>query len=135
MKSLPTLLQEAQVAFNEFIRKRDAGGASHFKCISCGEIKDVRYMEAGHYYSVKLAPGLRYNEDNAHGQCHHCNCFLYGSLENYAINLVKKIGPQRFSELIQRKAEYQRNGHKWSRSEVEDIIKVYREKVRELERV
>ena len=135
MKSLPTLLQEAQVAFNEFIRKRDAGGASHFKCISCGEIKPIEYMDAGHYYSVKVAPGLRFDEDNAHSQCNFCNRFLYGNLKKYAINLVKKIGPQRFSELIQRKAEYQRNGHKWSRSEVEDIRDYYREKVRELEKV
>ena len=131
MKSIPKLIQEAQVVFNEFIRLRDASG-SHFKCISCDEIKPTEYMEAGHFYSTKLAPGLRYNEDNCHGQCHHCNCFLYGNLDKYAVNLVKKIGPQKFSELVQQKAEYTRTGHKWSRTELIEIIEYYKQQVHNL---
>ena len=131
MKSIPKLIQEAQVVFNEFIRLRDASG-SHFKCISCDDIKPTEYMEAGHFYSTKLAPGLRFNEYNCNGRCHHCNCFLYGNLDKYAVNLVKKIGPQKFNELVQQKAEYTRTGHKWSRTELIEIIEYYKQQVHNL---
>ena len=133
MKSIPKLKQIAQAVFNEYIRKRDAAGASHFKCISCGQVKEVKYMDAGHYYNVGHYDGLRYDEINAHGQCHYCNRFLHGNLIEYGYNLLAKIGPERFEALKNRAENYKRNGHKWSRSDVEEIIEKYKQKIKELE--
>jgi len=56
-------------------------------------------MDAGHYYSTKMYDGLRFNEDNIHGQCKYCNKFLYGNTVNYRDNLFFKIGPERFEKL------------------------------------
>lgn len=133
MKSLPKLKQLAQVAFNEFIRERDSAGASHFKCISCGQIKEVRYMDAGHYYNTGFYDGLRYDEDNVHGQCSHCNRFLHGNLIDYGYNLLAKIGPERFEALKKRAENYKRVGYKFTRSEVEEIIEKYKQKLKELQ--
>lgn len=132
MKSLPKLKQLAQVVFNEYIRERDAAGASHFKCISCGQIKEVKYMDAGHYYNVGHYDGLRYDEDNAHGQCNYCNRFLHGNLIEYGYNLLAKIGPERFVALRKRAENYKRVGYKFTRSEVQEIIEKYKQKIKEL---
>jgi hypothetical protein len=134
MKSLPTLLQDCQAIFNEFIRKRDAAGANYFKCISCGQVKPIRYMEAGHFYSVGNNGGMRFDEENVHGQCFYCNESLHGNTAMYAINLLAKLGPEKYHALIERRSDYQKHGHKWSRSEVEDLIKIYKQKVRELDK-
>ena len=132
MKSLPQLKQLAQVAFNEFIRERDSAGGSHFKCISCGQIKEVKYMDAGHYYNVGHHDGLRYDEDNVHGQCSHCNRFLHGNLIEYGQNLPDRIGLTRFEALKHRAAYYKAHGHKFTRTEVTEIIEKYKQKIKEL---
>jgi hypothetical protein len=56
-KSLPKLKADLQKIFNEFIRLRDKGKP----CISCGQPKD--YLQAGHFYSVRMYDGLRFNEN------------------------------------------------------------------------
>ena len=125
------LKQKAQVAFNEFIRERDLSG-DHFKCISCGEIKHEKYMHAGHYYNVGHFDGLRFDEDNCHGQCNYCNTFLHGNLIEYGQNLPLKIGLERLEALKNKAATYKRIGYKFSRTEVEEIITRYREKVKKI---
>lgn len=129
--TLPKLIAKCQALFNEYIRKRDASG-DHFKCISCGQIKDIRYMHAGHYYSVGQYPGLRFDEDNCHGQCNYCNTFLHGNLIEYHDKLLAKIGIDRFMNLRYRAGVYKRQGYKFSRFEVEAKIKELKEKIKEL---
>ncbi len=131
-KSLPALIKKLQVIFNDYIRGRDLAGCSHFKCISCGEIKDERFMHAGHFYNVGHYPGLRFDEDNCHGQCNHCNTFLHGNLIEYRDNLFMKIGAERFEKLKIKAGAYKRSGHKFSRFELLELIKIYKQKFNEL---
>lgn len=91
-KSLPKLKAELQVLFNRFIRTRDEGKP----CISCGRHET---LQAGHFYSVRMYDGLRFNEDNVAGECCKCNGFDDMHLLSYAANLIDRIGPQRFEDL------------------------------------
>jgi hypothetical protein len=118
-KSLPKLKADLQEAFNAYIRRRDAD----LPCISCGQYK---CLQAGHYFAVKGYDGLRYDEDNVHGECAGCNCFDESHLIGYGRNLVKRIGQERYDALVERAAEYKRNGYKFSRSEVIEIIEKYK---------
>ena len=118
-KTLPKLKQDAQKLFNAFIRRRDEGKP----CISCGQYKP---LQAGHFYPVSTHDGLRFDEDNAHGEDAYCNCFNEGHLIGYAENLLIRIGPERFDALKQRAAEYKQNGYKFSRTELQEIIEKYR---------
>lgn len=131
-KSLPQLIAKAQILFNEFVRIRDLTEWSYFKCISCGQIKSKRFMHAGHYYNIGQYAGLRFDEDNCHGQCNYCNTFLHGNLIEYRDNLFMKIGAVRFEALKIRALAYKRTGKKWSRYEVEAKIKELKEKLKEL---
>jgi hypothetical protein len=131
MTDLQKLLNKCQIVFNEYIRLRDLTG-DYFKCISCGQIKDKRFLHCGHYYNVGHYNGLRFDEDNAHGQCNHCNTFLHGNLIEYRNNLIFKIGIERFNLLETRAGVYKRSGNKFTRFDILYKIEELRQKIKEL---
>lgn len=87
LKSKAKWAQEAQKAFNAFIRARDADKP----CISCGRYHAGQY-HAGHYLSVGARPELRFEESNVHKQCAPCNTYLSGNALSYRAILIEKIG-------------------------------------------
>lgn len=130
--TLPKLKAKAQLVFNAYIRERDSENG-YFQCISCKEFKPISSMHAGHFYNVGHYDSLRYEEDNCHGQCNHCNTFLHGNLIEYRDNLFFKIGAKRFDDLKIKAGLYKRNGYKFSRSELVEIIAFYKQKINGLE--
>ena len=127
-KTVQQLIKKLQPIFNEYIRLRDKDKA----CISCGEYKK---LQAGHFYAVSGYSGLRFDEDNVHGECAGCNCFNESHLILYADNLRSKIGEQDYKELQERALEYKKNGIKWSREELEEKIEYYKEQIKCLKNV
>lgn len=113
---LPKLLQKAQTVFNKWIRERD----KYNGCISCGSVVE----QAGHYFSQGHHSFLRYSEINVNGQCKRCNMFLSGNLIRYRQGLVKKYGLEAV-ERLEQGADI-RKACKWSREELETIIKKYK---------
>jgi len=130
-KTLSKLKYDLQKIFNKFIRLRDLDG-DYFTCISCGETKPKEVLNAGHFYAVKGYDSMRFNEDNVHGECVGCNCFNESHLIGYGINLELRIGRERVEELHELAREYKKNGYKWSRIELEELIVEYKQKVKEL---
>ena len=125
-KSLPALKKELQIIFNTFIRLRDKDQP----CISCGQFK---VLQCGHFFNVGGHDGLRFNEDNANGECAGCNCFDLSHLINYGDNLIERIGIERFQNLKNQAKIYKREGHKWTRYELLEMIEKYKAKIRELQ--
>ncbi len=123
-KTLPKLKMDLQKYFNEYIRLRDSGKP----CISCGGFGE---MQAGHYYAVSGYDGLRFDEDNVFCECVRCNCFDESHLIGYGSNLINRIGIDRYKALLERAIRYKKFGKKWSRSEIEEMIKTYKEKLRD----
>jgi len=123
LKPLSKLRQEAQTAFNAFIRERDKGKS----CISCGRNHQGQW-HAGHYRSVGAAPELRFEELNCHRQCMPCNAHKSGNLVEYRINLTKKIGLDAVEWL-----EGPHESKHYSREDLIQIKKTYRKKLRELQ--
>lgn len=121
-KTLPQLKAKLQIVFNSYIRKRDEGKP----CISCGQFKE---LQAGHFYTMKGYDGLRFNELNVHGECAYCNLFDDMHLLNYSAHLPGRIGEENCRRLEQQAKEYKKNGYKWSRTELEGLIKYYSEKL------
>jgi len=115
-------VQILQKVFNEYIRLRDKDKP----CISCGKPLEGVY-HSGHFHSVGRCPELRFNEDNAHGQCVQCNTHLSGNLANYSNNLPKRIGWERYEELFA-----PRNPEKLTIQEIKEKIEYYKKKVLEL---
>ncbi|WP_407214073.1 recombination protein NinG [Enterobacter hormaechei] len=122
VKPLSYFRDQAQQAFNEFIRYRDR----HQPCISCGRHHDGQY-HAGHFRTTGANPELRFNEDNCHRQCAPCNNHLSGNLTAYQPALIAKIGQARFDALM--------GPHelpKWKRDDYIRIRDEYRAKLKAL---
>lgn len=119
MRTKPQLTRLAQVAFNAFIRARDAGKP----CISCDTIlsNEPNTFDAGHYRSVGSAPHMRFVEDNVHGQCKHCNNYLAGNHVEYRKRLVERIGLQAVESI-----EADTTTRKYSREGLIELAKHYR---------
>lgn len=92
LKTARDWTKEAQIAFNAYIRVRDA----HRLCICCGlplghnEVGGT--YDCGHYRSVGSAPHLRFDERNAHAQRKQCNRYGAGRAVDYRIGLINRIG-------------------------------------------
>ena len=122
LKSRREVLNDAQKVFNKFIRLRDA----QLPCISCGEHRNT--YDAGHYRSVGAAPQLRFNEDNCHKQCVHCNQHKSGNAIEYRIGLVKRIGTERVEAL-----ESNNQTIKWTAEEARSIKAHYQREIKVLQ--
>lgn len=116
-------MQEAQDAFNAWIRERDAGQP----CISCDTTADVQYC-AGHYRTVGACPELRFEPLNVHRQCNrNCNMGRSGNIVEYRIRLVKKIGAEAVAWL-----EGPHEPKKYTIDDLQQIKAHYRALLREL---
>lgn len=116
-------LKECQKWFNKFIRLRDDGDS----CISCGRNTGAK-MNAGHYRSVGSCPELRYEEDNCHLQCEHCNSYKSGNIEHYRPALIAKIGLPRVVEI-----EGPHEPKKYTIDDLKELITKYKKKCKKLE--
>lgn len=128
LKTLPELKREAQTVFNRWVRFRDMGKP----CISCGlpdkgTIDFHSGRDAGHYRSVGSAPHLRFNENNVHGQCVHCNQYLAGNVIGYRLGLIERIGIEAVEKL-----EQDNSTRKWTRDELIDIKREYVVKLKQI---
>lgn len=111
-----------QTVFNTYIRKRD----KDLPCVSCGTLKAEEF-HAGHYIASTFQY-LRFNEFNVWKQCSRCNTHLRGNSIPYRIELINRIGLQEVERL-----ENERH-LKFDKSipELKELIKIYREKVKQL---
>jgi hypothetical protein len=123
LMTLQDYIKLAQITFNKYIRLRDKGNV----CISCQ--KPPKKENAGHFYNANNHYNVRFDENNVHLQCEHCNTFLSGNLINYRENLLKKIGAEEFN-VLEGKSKVTR---KFTKEELKEIIETYKKKIKEYE--
>lgn len=128
-KGITTLLKSLKDVCHKYIRLRDEGKP----CVSCGTPwhKD---FQAGHYYKAELYSNLRFNENNVHGQCVKCNIRLEGNLNQYELNLPKRIGEWKFNVLKSEAENYKQQDFKWDREQLKKLRSYYNNKIKELNR-
>ena len=124
LKSRSELAREAQQAFNQWVRLRDADKP----CISCGRHHEGQY-HAGHYLSVGARPELRYEPLNVWKQCSPCNTHLSGNAVLFRQALVREIGLDRVEWL-----EGPHPAKKYTADELRAIKAKYAAMARELKR-
>jgi hypothetical protein len=116
-------IQLLQKVVNTYVRMRDKEKG----CVSCGVTLIGKKFDAGHFLPTTYQ-FLRFNEDNIHGQCVHCNQHRHGSQYEYAIGLEQRIGVDRMQWL---------HAHRHDRltlsiPEIKEKIKEYKKKIAEL---
>ena len=120
IKSRSQWLREAQIAFNQYVRKRDEKEA----CISCGRHHNGQY-HAGHYLTVGSTPELRFHPFNNNKQCAPCNNHLSGNIVRYRPALIEKIGIDAVEWL-----ESYHQPQKLSIDEIREIKEHYKEQLK-----
>lgn len=127
MKTRPKCIAEAQIAFNAYIRARDAG----LPCICCGRTSSGwtrgGEWDAGHFRSRGAAPHLRFDERNCHAQLKQCNRRVW-DVAGYRANLVQRIGLDAVEAL-----ESDQSSPKWSIEDLKAIKAEYVAKRKALE--
>jgi hypothetical protein len=123
LETVQDLVKAAQLVFNKYIRERD----KEQPCISCKQ--KPKKVNAGHFWNANNHWNVRFDEDNVHVQCERCNSYLSGNLLEYRTNLCLKIGQERFDQLEARA----RVTRKFTKDELKELIKKYKEKYKQLE--
>ena len=126
-KTTSQLIQEVQIIFNEFVRRRDAGNG----CISCGAPHPT---DAGHLFKVSTHPEMRFMPMNTHLQCRACNSLDDGNYEAYCDGIVARYGSQYLQDVIQESIRLRQMKIKWSRSELVELKKYYQKEIKRLKR-
>ena len=124
LKSRADHIKDTQIAFNAWVRARDA----ELPCVSCGRHHQGKY-DAGHYRTVGGNPALRFEPLNCHRQCSPCNTQLSGNIVKYRIELVKRIGIERVDWL-----EGPHEPKKYTVEQLKAMTAEYRAMIRELKR-
>lgn len=120
-KSVASLKKKADAEYSKYVRYRDAAyknGDWIAECITCGESKPVKQLQAGHFVSRRVN-ALRFEDTNVHPQCVGCNMFKQGEQYLYAKEIDLRYGDGTADGLMSRRFET----HKFTIPELEEIIK------------
>ena len=123
LRTTSDYVKEAQKWVNKFVRLRDKDK----NCISCNQPL-IGKFDAGHFFPATKA-STRFDVRNISGQCVFCNRHKHGNLYQYHIRLLTKIGLKEFEDLERQSKKMK----KWEKDELKDIIKLYKQKCKEIE--
>lgn len=129
-KTIADLIEEAQEAFNAYIRLRDAG----LPCICCGrpmerDVLGQPKVNAGHWRSRGAAGHLRFDESNCHAQRVSCNRPGGAKAGPFREGMIARVGLAEVERL-----EQDNEPEKWDRDVLRQIKVIYRAKLRELKK-
>lgn len=121
---------------SEYIRRRDTDENGTVRCVTCGRWKGWKYGDAGHFIEGRRN-SIVYDPRNIHFQCKGCNGNLRDgntsrnkeeTARRYEVYMIKRYGQEVVDEL-RRKDKETKN---WSIPELQELIKVYKEKLKAL---
>lgn len=119
--------------FSLFTRVRDCvrttGCSSWALCITCGKRLHIKLLQAGHFIPGRHNANLFY-ERGCHAQCYNCNINLKGNTLVYMDALIKLYG----AGIIEELRENDKQMVKFTMPELQEKIKHYLRKIKELER-
>lgn len=126
-KSRPEHLKDTEKACNALVRYRDLQAG--YGCISCGSMTSYPRWQAGHLFSVGAHQNRRFNLDNIHLQCVHCNMHQGGAALAFRSALIERIGIERVEAL-----EWDNSSPKWTIEELKEMKLRFRNMLKELQK-
>jgi len=121
-KKLSTFKKWVWKAFSDYIRERD-----NWECFTCGKVGQGSQIHAGHFIpSTKSA--TKFDEMNVHAQCYSCNIWKRGNAGEYAMRLIKKFGEKAIEDMVNKSNKI----HIFTYSELEEMFKTYKKKIKNM---
>jgi len=130
---IPKLVAKADKVFSNYIRSRDANTLIQNEeglslpagsCITCSRIIAVKQGHCGHFIQRGCKP-TRFDPRNASLQCPYDNTYRYGEQYRHGLAIDRKFGAGTSTELLELENRYKRDGHKWTRDELNEVIERY----------
>jgi NAD-dependent SIR2 family protein deacetylase len=94
--------------FSAYIRARDAlattGTLEYCKCITCGHVKPIAEMDAGHMIGGRRA-GILFDESMVFAQCQTCNRTNGGEYQAFKREMISRNGEEWYAEKERQKRE------------------------------
>lgn len=125
-KTLPVLIKEADAVFSEYIRLRDSKDGK-VNCFICGKPMYWKDSQCGHFINRDDMP-TRYDEMNCHAIDEECNCYDAKHNLRYHLKMHEVYGEAAVDRLLAKARGLQ----KFHRFELQEIIDLYKEKVKQL---
>jgi len=123
------LKDKAWTLFSKYLRMKYSDANGYCECYTCGDRKHYKELQAGHLLDGR-ANSILFEWSGVKPQCKKCNLFLSGNKENYIPKFIREHGEEEFSRLKRLKS----TTGKFSNSDLEDKIALYKEKIKELEK-
>lgn len=129
-KTISSLKKKLWTIFSEWVRRNEANYQGYCKCVTCGILRPWKEMQAGHFIAGRTN-SILFDERGVHPQCARCNIFLYGNTIYYYEYMERNYGKKVIDELKKKKNTIK----SFTRQELEQMIKEYREKINHLLKV
>ena len=127
-KSIAKLVEDAAKELQLLVRLKAADDNGYVSCVTCGETRHYKDGMQGGHYIPRGKTATKILEENVHPQCVSCNKYRAEAAKiAYTRWMDNYYGPEFVKEL----EEMAKQPKKWYRAEVEEIIKDFREQIRE----
>ena len=128
-KTLRSLKKKAWSLVSQYVRQREADEGGFVHCYTCGApIHAKLEAQAGHSIPGRTNSVL-FDDSICRPQCYRCNIRLRGRHDVFAAKLIRENG----LEWFEAKLANSRQVVKYTRSDLEDIIQTYQQKLKTLE--
>lgn len=130
-QTVKSLKAKLKPVFSRYIRLRDClrttQSSEWGECISCGETKPFSQLDAGHFIPKHNAN--LFSEIGVNAQCRKCNRFQSGKQLEYRRAIVELYG----EGADERLEEEARQIKKFTIGELEELLKYYTQRIKEME--
>ncbi len=123
-KTHAKLKKDLDKVFSQYIRWYYADHSGMVECYTCGCMKHVKEIQAGHFQSRKHT-ATRWHENNVKPQCPKCNLFSQGEQYLFGVKLEAEIGSVMFEEIL----KLSNTTQKYSKSDLIYLIEYYKKKL------
>ncbi len=127
-KSLRQLKDQCWKLFSEYIRRKDADEGGTNECYTCKKLFHWRELQCGHFVPGRTNSVL-FDVRVVRPQCARCNIWLGGNYANFTLRLLDEVGREQVDELLALKHQTL----KYTKSDIQDLIEKYKEKLKEIE--
>lgn len=122
-QKLSTVKKKVWTVFSKYIRHKYSKDGM-CECFTCGTVKPIKEMQAGHGVSGRTN-GVLFLEEVVRPQCVSCNMFKGGMYEVFIPKLIDLYGRDGYEEFVQMK----NTTVKFTIPELEDMETYYKEQL------
>lgn len=128
-KTIARLVDDAAVLLQKIRRIESSDENGQCVCVACGKWDHYKNMHGGHYIP-RTKTATKLNEFNIHPLCVSCNTYRAEESKcRYAIFMIETYG----YNFVKALEEESRQVKKYTRTEIEGVIKDFKQRLKELE--